>query len=562
MNFNSRIIIGRSVVALSAILITGCSTIGHRYVPSRDTVKIPEKPGKYERVTESDRLRGELNAFKSCYDVTFYDLNIDVNIEEKSIRGWVEFRANALETLDTIQFDLNHRLKISSIRHRGSEIPYYRKADAVFAILPSVQAGGELIFRVDYYGQPVAAKNAPWDGGFVWTTDKNKKPWVGVACEGEGASLWWPNKDHPSEEPDSMRITITTAAELTAIANGRLREIRDNPDFQTRSFIWVVNNPINNYNVTLNIGDYVEVQDTLQNISGTHRMSHMVLSYNRGVAETHFLQARDVLHVFEKYYGPYPWWEDGYKLVETPYRGMEHQSAVAYGNGFKNSNNYYIYDLIDYVILHETAHEWWGNNVSACDGADVWLHEAFATYSEVIYLEEKLGRLVSVDYLMNKRRFIRNSRPMVGPRNVNYWGFDDVYWKGAWVLHTLRSVIDDDPLFFDILYQFQVRYTKSIVCTEDFIQMVNQLTGEDYTYFFSQYLFTRKPPVFSYLIEENEIKFQWTGVEPSFRMPMYITVNKRNIRIQPSTDLQSLQIPVHSTIEIPDRYFYMAVEGH
>ena len=542
------------------ILAWSCSGISHRYVPNWNTVNIPEKPGKYPKVTESDLLRGELSKFKSCYDVTFYDLDIDVDIDNKSISGWVDFHVNSITTLDTLQFDLSDKLKIVSITFMKNNIPFYRKLNSVFAVFPQTEKGSQMVFRVTYEGKPVEAKNAPWDGGFEWTEDKNDNPWVAVACEGEGALLWWPNKDHPTEEPDSMQITIHAPSDLFAVANGTLEEVRNSSSDGKMAYRWMVRNPINNYNVTLNIGDYVLVADTLINQSGIHQMDHYVLSYNQAVAQSHFKQARDVIHVFEKYFGEFPWWNDGYRLVETPYRGMEHQSAVAYGNEYKNNNNYYIYDLVDYIILHESAHEWWGNNISACDGADIWLHEAFATYSEVIYLEEKLGKLVSVDYLMNKRRYIRNSLPMVGPRDVNYWGFDDVYWKGAWVLHTLRSVINDDDTFYGILYEFQTRFAKSIVCTEDFINLVNEMTHTDYTYFFDQYLYDRKPPIFEYKITDTNLEYRWTDVPNSFIMPLYISVNEEQIWLQPTTEFQTFNLPLHSTVDIPDRYFYMAVK--
>ncbi|MFQ6609641.1 MAG: M1 family metallopeptidase [Fidelibacterota bacterium] len=545
---------------LPVLLIFGCTGIYHRYMPNYGGVVIPKKPGKYPKITQEDLLRGELNQFKSCYDVRYYDIDVSVDIKKHSISGAVEFQTTVIQPLDTVQFDLSRKLKIDSIISDGRTVPFYRIKDAIFAIFPSQPANTDLDFTVKYGGKPQAAKNAPWDGGFVWSTDKAGNPWIGVACEGDGAMLWWPNKDHPSDEPDSVRITIHCPSEFMAVSNGRLLETREDPDGSTKAFQWIVNSPINNYNVTLYIGDYVVVPDTLQSGNGIHQINHYVLSYNQEIANSHFKQARDVLQVFEKYFGEYPWWNDGYKLVEAPYRGMEHQSAVAYGNGYLNNNNYYIYDLVDYIILHETAHKWWGNSITACDGADIWLHEAFATYSEIIYLEEKLGRLISVDYLMNKRRYIRNELPMVGPRDVNYWGFDDVYWKGAWVLHTLRNAMNDDEMFFAVIREFQSRYKKSIVCTEDFINLVNEMTGIDYTYFFHQYLYDRKPPIFQYSVDGDQFIYQWSGVQSDFHMPIYINVNEKQVWLTPTIESKTAEIPEYATIEIPDRYFYMVVE--
>ncbi len=551
-----------ALLLLTAIaFVGGCSRVtSHQYTSRWGEVIIPQEGGKYTPVSEKDRLRGELNRYKTCYDINFYDLNIQVSPDDRFLKGYVVFHAVTLAETDTIQFDLYENMVISRITGgRDEEIPFYRKYNSVFAILPEMNINEKFILRVEYSGKPVVAKRAPWDGGFVWTKDENGNPWVAVACEGDGASLWWPNKDHPSEEPDSMAINITVPQGLVAVSNGRLSGITPlGNDLVT--YRWFVRNPINNYNVTLNVGDYVTVQDTVVNNSGIHNIDHYVLSYHQDVAGRYFTRARDVIHVLEKYFGEYPWWDDGYKLVEAPYRGMEHQSAIAYGNGFKSGEYYYIYDLTDYIILHETAHEWWGNNITACDGADVWLHEAFASYSEILYIEDKSHPLISVDYLMGKRKRIRNEFPMAGPQGVNYWGFDDVYWKGAWILHTLRSVIDDDELFMGILKGFQTRFSKQIVCSEDFIQFVNEMTDSDYSYFFKQYLYDRRPPVFRYSVENEELKYRWEGVVPGFDMPMDIRLNGERLRLYPHENLQTMRIPEHSIVEILDKYFYVAIK--
>ncbi len=269
------------------------------------------------------------------------------------------------------------------------------------------------------------------------------------------------------------------------------------------------------------------------------------------------LRLGEVIHFFEKIFGDYPFWEDGYKLVETPYAGMEHQSAIAYGNGYTTSGRYYIYDLVDYIILHETAHEWWGNSLTACDGADVWLHESFATYSEVLYIEEKLGRLVSIDYLKKKRSRISNKFPMVGPRNVNYWGFDDVYWKGAWVLHTLRSVINNDDIFFTWLKESQKKFRHSVICSDEFIKFTNEEIDIDLDYFFQQYLFDRKPPIIDFYQDDSTFYYKWSGVHDKFIMPVDILVNKKRNRIYPTLQFQTMKIAKHSLIEVLDKEFYI-----
>ena len=486
-------------------------------------VNIPEEAGEYPEVSEKDILRGRLSPFRSCYDVTYYNLSLALNIKNKSITGNCQINAITQNDFDTLQVDLFENMEILSIKKSEKDLPFYRKHNAVFIEIPDMKKDSLFEITIQYEGIPEEAKNPPWDGGFIWDEDKNETPFIGVACEGTGASLWWPNKDHPSDEPDSVRLHITVPDTLITVGNGQLESIRNTDGLAT--YTWIVRNPINNYNITINVGDYINIKDTLVNSSGTHELNHYVLTYNKETALKYFPQAREVIHFFEKMFGEYPFWEDGYKLVETPYAGMEHQSAIAYGNGYTTSGHYYMYDLVDYIILHETAHEWWGNSLTACDGADVWLHESFATFSEVLYVEEKLGWLVSIDYLKKKRSYISNKLPMVGPRNVNYWGFDDVYWKGAWVLHTLRSVINNDDVFFKWIKESQKKFRHSIICSDEFIEFINEETDIDLDYFFQQYLFDRKPPVFDYYQDDSTFHYKWSGVHDTFIMPMNILVN-------------------------------------
>ena len=533
------------------LFIIGCS----HYQISKKGISIPNKPGKYPKVTEENQLRGELTPYRTCYDVSFYDLDIELDIEEKSISGNCQIHARALTSFDTLQVDLFKNMEILSIQINNENSTFYRKHNAVFIETPRVEKGDNFEISIQYEGVPIKAKNPPWDGGFVWKKDQNGNPFIGVTCEGIGASSWWPNKDHPSDEPDSARLSITVPDTLIAVGNGQLESI-NNTD-STATFTWLAQNPINNYNITLNIGDYVIISDTLINSSGVQKLNHYVLSYNEETAQRYFPQVREVIHFFEKVFGEYPFWKDGYKLVETPYAGMEHQSAIAFGNKYTISGYNYMYDLVDYIILHETAHEWWGNSLTACDGADVWLHESFATYSEVLYVEEKLGVLVSIDYLKKKRPYISNKLPMVGPRDVNYWGFDDVYSKGAWVLHTLRSVINDDELFFKLIKESQREFQHSVVCTEEFIKFIDNETNMNLDYFFQQYLFDRKPPVFEYVQDDSTFHYKWSGVHDKFIMPLDIMINKDRIRLHPTAQYQSLSIKNHSLIEVLDKEFYI-----
>lgn len=523
------------------------------YIDIGNDIRLPKVMQPFPEVTESNRLHGALTRFRTCYDVGLYDLNIEVDTENHSIKGYNEIHANAVENFSTLQIDLYADMKLDSIMYAGEALTFQRRFDAVFVDFPDIAAGTAFSFRVYYHGTPVEAENPPWDGGFVWEEDANGNPFVGVTCEGEGASLWWPNKDHPTEEPDSMRLTYTVNKGLVAVGNGRLIDQFSENDKTT--FQWMVRNPINNYNATINIGNYVVFSDTLMNPSGVHDLVYYVLDYSEPVAREHFKQVPEVIHTYEKFFGEYPWWEDSYKLVESPFAGMEHQSSIAYGNGYSNTNHIDVYGSVDYLILHETAHEWWGNSVTACDGAEIWLHEGFATYAEVLYVEEKLGKLVSLDYLKRQKRRIQNSRPVVGPRDVNYWSWGDSYNKGSWMLHTLRSVIDDDALFFNMIKAFFYRYKNSVCCTEDFVNFVNGQTGKNYLAFFQQYLMDRVPPTLEYTQTDSTFEYRWTNIVEGFDMPVDILINKQEIRLSPTSEFQILPIEKNVKVEVGDEFY-------
>jgi aminopeptidase N len=537
---------------IGILIFSSCSSTRQMMSRHNQGMGIPEKAEPYPEPTPRSLLIGKLTPPRTCYDVTFYDMNIEIDIENKKIAGYVDFHALAMDNFVKLQFDLAKNMVINEVNYKGKSLPYVREEDAIFVTFPEVKKDDRFNFRVTYYGEPMEAKRPPWDGGFVWKKDKDGRHFVGVACEGDGASLWWPNKDHPTEEPDSMAINITVPSNIMCVANGKLRETIET-DVKT-TYKWFVSNPINNYNVSVNIANYAVINDTIHSITGIQPAQYYVLDYNEDVAREHFKEARDMMRSLEKFFGPFPWWEDGYKLVETPYLGMEHQTAVAYGNDFKtyDSGTRSIYGFIDYITLHETAHEWWGNNITACDGADVWLHEGFGMYSEVLYVEDQLGYPMSIHYLLERRKGIANRRAIVGPRDQYYWGFEDAYNKGAWILHTLRGVIDDDAMFFGILSGFQDEFASQIVCTEDLVEYINNVTGKDFTSFFNQYIFDRRPPVLEYTITKDKLYYRYSGIVADFTMPVNVLVNKQEIRVQPTTVTQELTIPDYATVQIMD----------
>ena len=539
--------------ALAGLLVfSSCSSTRQMMSRQRKDMEIPEKAEPYPDPTPRAKLLGELTAPRTCYDVTFYELNIDIDLDDRMIAGYVDFYAWAVNEFTELQFDLAKNMVLDEVNYKGRSLTYTREEDAVFVTFPAVQAGRQFQFRVTYHGEPAQAKKPPWDGGFVWEKDKAGRDFVGVACEGDGASLWWPCKDHPTEEPDSMAINITVPSDIMCVANGRLRE-KVETDVKT-TYKWFVTKPINNYNVSVNIANYTVIADTIHSVTGIQPATYYVLDYNEAVAREHFKEARVMMRSLEKFFGPFPFWEDGYKLVETPYLGMEHQTAVAYGNDFKTYERGIrtIYGYMDYIILHETAHEWWGNNITACDGADVWLHEGFAMYSEVLYVEDQLGYPMSIHYLLERRRGIQNRRAIVGPRGEYYWGFEDAYNKGAWILHTLRSVLDDDTMFFGILKGFQQEFASQIVCTEDLVEYINNVTGQDFKPFFDQYIFDRRPPTLEYSLTKDKLLYRYTGILPEFSMPVNVLVNKDEVRLQPSMATQTLTIPDYATVQIMD----------
>ncbi len=501
----------------------------------------PHRAGKYPKAGEARQLLGKLSHYRSCYDVKFYGLNIQVDPEKKYLKGYVEINALAMEDFDTLQLDLYPNMKVNGLSSDEKQLAYSRKKGVIFVAMGRMLGAGESFsLRVDYEGSPVVAQKPPWKGGFVWKKDKENKPWIGVACETEGASLWWPNKDHCSDEPDSTSIKISVPEGLVAVGNGRLRNTSTLKGLTT--FSWFVSNPINNYDITVYIGNFRLLEDSYKSSVTGHTLdlNHYVLVPHYDLAKDHFQQLKKQLSVYEMRFGPYPWYNDGFKLVESPYEGMEHQSGIAYGNSFRNGPFGF-----DYIILHETAHEWWGNSVSAADLADGWLHEGFATYSEALFVEYTMGADNMNNYLWQYKLFIKNKRPIIGPKGIRYFNYKDgdIYMKGAWVLHTLRNTISDDSLFFDMLRSFAIQNRAKQISSADFVKHVNTKTKTDYSWFFRQYLEQRKVPVLKIgRSGEGFYTYRWKETLPDFKMPVNLVLNGKMYRLLATTTLQTLDV--------------------
>jgi aminopeptidase N len=403
-----------------------------------------------------------------------------------------------------------------------------------------INKGDVFQYRVEYGGKAVKAKRPPWKGGTVWKKDKNKNPWLGVACETMGASVWVPCKDHNLDEADSVSVSVICKNTVTGVSNGRLTGV-DTLENDKLKFNWATSYPINNYNITYYIGDFVEIKDTLNAIRGLVNVSHYVLRDNEQKATEHFQQVHDIFHFYEKTFGPYSWVKDGFKLVEAPYAGMEHQTAIAYGSGYKNRAIVHS----DYIILHEAAHEWWGNSVSATDFAHIWIHEGMATYSEALYAEHVGGEDSYFNKIRYDKIFIQNKRSVVGPEDLMYFNFkeSDCYMKGSVVMATLRSVLESDSLFFEIIKTFYAENEKQLVNTTDFMDLVNSITGQNFNWFFNQYLYDRHVPTLEQFVSfDGFIYHRWSNCNPDFKMELDVEINNVKYHIKPTTVLSRTEI--------------------
>ncbi len=498
--------------------------------------------------TRADTLRGSDGPARSWWDVTFYDLHVSIDLEKAEVEGWNRISYRVLEPATEMQIDLQVPLEVDSIVQDGQLVEYRRDGNAFFVALQARQAAGQTKqITVYYHGRPRAAVNPPWDGGLIWRRDRGGNPWVATANQGLGASVWWPTKDLQSAEPDSQRIAVTVADPYVDVSNGRLRSTTRNDD-GTTTYEWFVANPINNYGVTLSVGEYAHWQEEYQGELGTLTMDFWPLAENEAAARRQWVQARSTLRCFEDWFGPFPWYEDGFKLIETPHLGMEHQSAVAYGNGY--ANGYLGLDLSgtghgltwDYIVVHESAHEWWGNNITAADVAENWIHEGFATYAENLYVECLTGSQEdAAEYVIGTRARITNQQPIVGSFGVNNNGSDDMYNKGANLLHTLRQIADDDTLWRDILRGLNETFWHSIVTGADVERYISGRMGVNLLRVFDQYLRTTRIPIFEYRIDGGSISYRWSNVVAGFDMPVRVALDGGGYtRLLPTTEWQSV----------------------
>ncbi len=505
--------------------------------------------------TAADTLRGTITETRKGWNVLKYALQVKVDIPNKSISGKNKMTFVEEVPIKTIQVDLQQPLTIDSILLPGGQhLRYQQNGNAWMVELDNRAEPSrfphETYLTIYYHGVPTEAKNAPWDGGLIWKEDASNNPFIATACQGIGASVWWPCKDHQSDEPDlGMTIAIEAPDSLSAVSNGRLKNVSSS-NAGNKIWTWEVTNPINSYAVTMNIGNYTHWKDTLQGEGGILEMEFWALNENVEKAKKQFAQAKPMLQCFEYWFGKYPFYKDGYKLIETPFLGMEHQSAIAYGNGYKNG--YRGRDLSstgwglkwDYIIVHESGHEWFGNSITTYDIADMWVHEGFTMYSEVVYTECQSGKEAAYDYAYGLQKRNSNDRPIIGSYGVNNEGSGDMYSKGATIIHSIRNMMNDDEKFRGLLRNIQSTFFHKIVTSKDIETFIMKETGLQLETFFDQYLRTANIPVLEYSLNNKKrlLCFRLTNTVDNLVLPLSYSYNNKSKKLLANTKWTKMKL--------------------
>jgi len=515
--------------------------------------------------THADTLRGSNGPGRSWWDATKYDLHVKFNLQDSTISGYniISFKALSVNEVMNMQIDLQEPMVIDSILDGPFKIEKLRKdGNAYFFTMPLWKSGSLFKGKISvyYHGKATIAKKAPWDGGLVWARDKAKNPWISIACEGTGASIWYPCKDLQSDEPDSAEIHITAPSDLISISNGRQRSMINNND-GTSTTTWAVVNPINNYDLIPYIGKYVHFGEIYKGEKGNLTMDYWVLDSNLARAKKQFAEAPRMMKAFEYWFGPYPFYEDGYKLVDAPYLGMEHQSAIAYGNDYLKG--YHGMDLSgtgqgmkwDFIIVHESGHEWFGNNITAKDHADLWIHEGFTNYSETLFTGYYFGKKAATEYIVGIRKNIENKEPIISAYDVNSESPIDIYYKAGNMIHTIRQIINNDAKFRDILRGLNKTFYHQAVSSRQVEDFISKQSGIDFSKVFDQYLRTIKIPILEYKIHNGTLSYRWTNCVAGFNMPVRIVNNKGAlVFIHPSEKMQQLKMKI-AKLKVDENFY-------
>ena len=519
---------------------------------------------EHKLFTRQDSLRGSITPQRAWWDIKYYHLNIVVNPSDSTIYGSNTVTYKVKNSADVMQIDLQPPLNISEALQNGKSLSFTREGNVYWIKMAEVQQPGTLYSVIlKYGGKPKVSLRPPWEGGITWKKDKNNMPFIASSCQGDGASLWWPCKDHMYDEPDSMLISVNVPSDLMDVSNGRLRSVVRQKN-KTKTYNWFVSNPINNYGVNINIGDYTHFSEVFNGEKGKLTCDYFVLKEDLEKARIEFKQAPMMLEAFEHWFGPYPFYEDGYKLVEAPYLGMEHQSSVTYGNGFRNG--YRGNDLsgsgwgdkFDFIIIHESAHEWFANSITFEDIADMWIHESFANYSECLYVEYYFGKEAGREYVLGSRRNIRNDSPITGIYNVNISGSGDMYYKGGSMLHTLRQIINDDEKWKDLLRSLNRDFYHQVVKGSQIEEYLSKKTGMDLKPFFDQYLRDIRIPVFEYFVKDKKLSFRWNNCVRGFNMPLKIYISGVEKNIVPASRFTTIDLDSDNAVIVVDSNYYVA----
>jgi aminopeptidase N len=518
-----------------------------------------------ENITRQETLRGSIAPERAWWDVLHYHLAVEFFPETKSIKGSNTITFKTVAAGNKMQIDLQPPLAVTKIAHGNSELKFEREGNVYWATFEKeIPAGVEDKIEVFYEGKPVESKNPPWSGGITWGRDDLGEHFITTTCQGIGASIWWANKDHGSDEPDrGMRISVTVPENLVAVSNGRLKKTDQNAQNKTKTFHWEVVNPINNYGVNVNIGNYVNFGEKYPGLGGVLDIEYWVLAHQKEAAARQFREVPRMLKAFEHWFGKYPFYEDGFKLVTVSYPGMEHQSSVTYGNWFRNG--YRARDVsgtgigfkFDFIIVHESGHEWFGNNISMKDAADMWIHEGFTNYSENLFVEYHFGKKDAEDYVIGSRRNIRNNGTIIGTYNSNREGSGDMYYKGGNLLHTVRHVINDDRKWLAIMRGLNADFRHQTVTTQQIESYISKQAGIDLSKIFDQYLRTTKIPELVCRIDGKKLSFKYNRVVAGFAMPVRLYINDKAVSVTPTETMQTLTLPEEIKTLITDRNFYI-----
>ncbi len=514
--------------------------------------------------TRQDSLRGSITSEREWWDLSYYHLDIAVDVDKQSIYGSNTIGYKVLKPNQVIQIDLQPPMEIFKITQDGTELIYKQDGNAYFVELKKDQVLGtynEII--VQYGGKPRIAPMPPWDSGMVWEKDSQGNDFIFSISWGIGSSQWWPCKDHMYDEVDNLKISINVPNGLVAVANGRLVGV-DKKENKTNTYHWVVSNPINNYSVNFNIGNYVSFSEVYNGEKGPLDLNYYVLEQDLEKAKKHFKQVPKMLNAFEHWFGAYPFYEDSYKLVAVPYLGMEHQSAIAYGNGYQNGldgtdmSNTGWGDKFDFIIIHESGHEWFANNITSKDIADIWIHASFTTYSEGLFVEYHYGKEVGNDYQIGLRDKIKHDKPMIGEYLVNDLSYTgDNYYKGAAILHMLRQIVKDDNKWRKVLRGLGSEFHHQTVTTKQIENYISKETGFDLSSFWNQYLRTTQIPVFEYYFVKGKLSYKWTNALKEFTMPLKVTLNGKEEWLYPKTSWQKMDISSKELTLKVDRNYYV-----